>query len=295
VNTTSNKPLDRNAVLLYRVASFLIVGVTRSAIHEETAEVVEPTYLVRYGVMAHVGRFFCSLDGGGPFQRGQRVVIETERGVELGEVLAMVETPTTSARRQGDDYGQLDGNDDSARLPRKPRAEVLRSATTEEIARGDPGAQARTGHFELCRRTLQQFNWPWELIDVESLLDNHKVVLHYLGPRELDQAAVRAWFRTAHDLEVVFEPVGSEESNERTSGAAEGASSDGCGASGCGHGGCGSDVAARDSSAASNGHGCGTPAHSGCSSCGIMRAMAARSERKGQHERPGYATPSASP
>ena len=44
-------------------------------------------YLIRYGLMGHIGRFRASVDSGGAFERGQAVVIESDRGVELGEVL----------------------------------------------------------------------------------------------------------------------------------------------------------------------------------------------------------------
>jgi len=236
--------------------------------------------------MGHVGRFSGSFAYDAPFQRGQAVVIETERGVELGEVLTMVDAAGTPAWRAGSDGGGVEGDDDSHRLQERKRPEVLRLATADDIARVHPGAQEQTGHFQLCQRVLQQFDWPWELIDVETLLDGHTLVLHYLGPHELDAAEFRAWFRTAHDLDVLFEPAGSDESSQTTSSAPGDTNGHGCGASGCGHGGCGNGVDAgkvsAEPSAASSAHGCGTSTHSGCSSCGIMRAMTERNQRKGQ-------------
>ena len=66
---------------------------------DETME-QEPAYLVRYGLMGHVGRF--PLDLGtrldARIERGQTVVILTDRGVELGEVLV---APAGLARGSG--------------------------------------------------------------------------------------------------------------------------------------------------------------------------------------------------
>jgi hypothetical protein len=108
-------------------------------------------------------------------------------------------------------------------------------------------------------------------------------VLHYLGPHASDSTEVRAWFRAVHDLDVILEPVGGNESggDETSRGDAGGG---GCGAEGCGHGGCASVVGGEGSSAESSGRGCGTSAHSGCSSCGIMRAMAERNQRMAENE-----------
>ena len=49
----------------------------------------DPAYLVRYGLMGHVGRFPLDLSRRieAKIGRGQTVVILTDRGVELGEVL----------------------------------------------------------------------------------------------------------------------------------------------------------------------------------------------------------------
>ena len=43
-------------------------------------------------------------------------------------------------------------------------------------------------------RILVENGWPWELIDVEPLLDGETIVLHYLGPHELDGAILRLGF-----------------------------------------------------------------------------------------------------
>jgi len=247
--------------------------------------VVAQTYLVRYGVMGHVGRFSGPVDSVVHLQRGQYVVIESERGVELGEVLTMVEASSKLTRRAGGEEDELEDAGDSDRSLQRAWPAVLRLATNDEIARFQLGAHERTRHFQLCQRVLQQLDWPWELIDVETLLDDHTLVLHYLGPHQLDAAALRARFRTAHDLDVLFEPAGTDDSSQTTSRAAGGTNGHGCGASGCGRKGCGSGVEARECSAepgtASHVSGCGTSTHSGCSSCGIMRAMSERNQSKG--------------
>jgi PSP1 C-terminal conserved region len=192
--------------------------------------VVEQTYLIRYGVMGHVGRFSGSLECAAPLERGQFVVIETERGMELGEVLTMVEASGNRAVRAASDRDDAAGVNGSPPSPQRKMREVLRFATTAEIARIHSGAPERTGHFQLCERVLQQFDWPWELIDVETLLNERTVVVHYLGPHELDVAALRACFRTEHDLDVLFEPAGSDESSQTTSNAHAGTNGRGFGA-----------------------------------------------------------------
>src|SRR5262245_43228735 len=110
-------------------------------------------YLVRYGRMNHVGRFLADADG---FARGDQVVVRSCRGPELGTVLV--------------------------RLPRAEvtdaRATILRGATSL-----DSDALAKR-QVELERLAdvegFQRLLGPLSLLDVEPLLDERAVVVHYL-------------------------------------------------------------------------------------------------------------------
>jgi hypothetical protein len=218
-------------------------------------------YLIRYGVMGHVGRFWVSPECRVPLDRGQVVVIQTDRGVELGEVLI--------------------GREESP--PPNDQQRVLRLAGPEDLARSRCAEALRAERFTLCQRVLREGDWPWELIDVEPLLDDRATVLHYLGPAQLDAASLRARFRMTCDLDVVLEPVGGGFETEIGEEAAPAATEGGCGSCDCSDGGCGSrstrQPAGDGTPAGPDAHGCGTTPHAGCASCGISRLRAARSDR----------------
>ena len=78
-NDTSSSLLAPDAGLLPAAASFLIAEIPSSA-RRQTRAVVDQIYLVRYGVMGHVGRFSGQVGAGVPFRRGQFVVIEHRAG-----------------------------------------------------------------------------------------------------------------------------------------------------------------------------------------------------------------------
>ena len=135
-------------------------------------------------------------------------------------------------------------------------------------------------------KSCSEGNWPWELIDVEPLLDGRATVLHYLGPHQLDVAPLRARFRVECDIDVVLEPVGNDLDGELSDGDAhDDDTGGGCGSCGCSDGGgCGS-TPRRDASRPSTiRRACREwvrpNSHSGCSSCGISRLMAERSRAR---------------
>src|SRR4051794_36626156 len=100
-------------------------------------------YLIRYGVMGHVGRFLADSDG---YRRGQTVLIQSHRGTELGEILIPVapEAPP---------------------VPSSP-ARVLRPAGDADLERARRAALDRPGRLAACTRALGEGSWPLQLIDV---------------------------------------------------------------------------------------------------------------------------------
>jgi cell fate regulator YaaT (PSP1 superfamily) len=212
------------------------------------------TFLIRYGLMARVGKFSADSDD---FERGETVVIRSHRGTELGEVLA----PLSSS---GDD-----GTGAAAR--------VLRTAGPDDLEQARRAQSARSSRFELCQRLFQDGVWPMELVDVEPLLDDRRTVLHYLGPHRLDVTGLLSAFRSTYDLDVMLEPVGRDAPEAEATGAEADAEEGACGQCGSGGGGCGSG----------GGH-CGSgggSSHSGCSDCGVKKLLAASrgSAARSQH------------
>ena len=216
----------------------------------------DSAYLIRYGAMGYVGRFPAAPECAGPLGRGQAVVIRTDRGVELGEVLVALDEAGAAAALAAE------------------RQRVIRPAGPDDLERSRRAAADRADRFDLCRRVLEQEGWPWDLIDVETLLEDGVTVVQYLGPHHLDVAAIRARFRMTCDLDVVLEPVGADVDEP----VAGGCGSGGCGSGGCGSGGCGAEAATSAStpSSGSAAAGCGSSAHSGCASCGLSGLAAAR-------------------
>src|SRR4051812_49969604 len=133
---------------------------------------MEHAYLVRYGLMHHVGR---SLAEAGAYDRGQVVVVPSRRGTEIGEVLLPIAAPEGIAPRNG-----------------SSPARVLRAAGPDDLDAARRAELARAEWFSACDRVFQDGVWPLQLVDVEPLLDERRTVLHYLGPHGLDASGLEA-------------------------------------------------------------------------------------------------------
>jgi cell fate regulator YaaT (PSP1 superfamily) len=149
-------------------------------------------YLVRYSATAaRIGQFVSVAD----HQRGETVVVSTPRGVELGEIL--IQAPTRP---------DLDpGPDDST-------ARVLRTASPADLERSRRAQEECSRWFPVCSDLIRRSPWDIELVDVEPLLDDRRVVLYYAGSREFDPAALAAALRKVVDVDVdpSFEAVDND-------------------------------------------------------------------------------------
>src|SRR4051794_10138393 len=98
---------------------------------------MERAYLVRYGLMTRVGRFWADSAG---YERGQQVVIRTHRGSELGEVLLEVESRV----------------EDTGPIPRHGPAWVLRAAGPDDLESARLAEDDRDRRLAACRRVFDE-------------------------------------------------------------------------------------------------------------------------------------------
>ncbi len=112
------------------------------------------TYLVRVGLLGHVGRFR-SVDQY-PVERGDRVICRTNRGLEVGEVLTQA------------DSDAFDGS-------------LVRAMTVEDELMLARLNKNRDSAYAACIRLLNQHGITASLVDVESLFDGQTLYFYFLG------------------------------------------------------------------------------------------------------------------
>jgi nitrite reductase/ring-hydroxylating ferredoxin subunit len=191
---------------------------------EAGAEVVRHA-LVRFGAMGYVGRFRSQQPLA--LVRGSRVVVESSRGMEIGEVL-------------------WSGAADSELVQNQPDSGVVLREITESDAVTEKLLRDRVRPaFEACRQLLDDRQVPVELIDAEQLLDGQTIIFYFLGDPPPALADITAELTGRFEAHVQFRPFGDR--------------LDDCGA--CGHDaehGCGQCSEDGTCGQDRDDHGCGT-------------------------------------
>ncbi len=173
-----------------------------------------PIALVRYGAVPEVVR--CTLESVLTVSRGDRLVIETERGLMLGTLLEVARPP----REPGHE------------LP-APELRVLRCATPEDLAKSQALGERATAEFPAWEQRIRDWKLDLQLIDIDFTIDGTKQVLYVLNERGPDctKLAIQAAASGLGIIEV--QPVSATGLV-----ALPQESGGGCGSGGCGSGGC---------------------------------------------------------
>lgn len=180
---------------------------------------MQKTVLVRYGAIPEVARFACALES--PVQHGDQVVIASPRGIELGSVLETLKQANN---------GSASGDSESVEADSQ-QWEILRLATSADTTHAEKLLAKSENEFDAWQSRIREWELELELIDIEWMLDESKLVLYVLNDRGPDCTKLMLRIAAANLGTVDVQPVSAEGLMEIPRG--EG----GCGSGGCGSGG----------------------------------------------------------
>jgi cell fate regulator YaaT (PSP1 superfamily) len=194
--------------------------------------IVTGEYLVSYGTSGEFARFRPTAPA--EFQRGDRVVVRTHQGLELGVVMC-------PARPEHAPF-----------LSRTALGELLRSVTEADEKQADEARRFGQRIFEDARRLTFELELPLAILDIEVLLDGQQAIVHHLRQADCDYRPLVSTLSKKHDLHIFMnnlalpkeEIVGCGEPNcGQLTGGCQSCSSGGCNT--CGKGAKKEDVAAH--------------------------------------------------
>ena len=142
-----------------------------------------PTVVARYGLMRQVGQFRHNLDD--PARPGTQVVVRTERGVELGEVITDVGAKTCYGCVETQhllDYLDANGPD----YPFRRDGKLLRLANAQDVIdhRHLENSAREEGVF--CRRQIRELDLGMKLVTVEHLLGGERIIFYFAAESRVD-------------------------------------------------------------------------------------------------------------
>ncbi len=124
-------------------------------------------YVVRYGLMRHVAPF--SVKGPQTYSRGQNVVVRSDRGMELGEVLCEATDRAVKFLPSAETVGQ-----------------IVRTATIDDEQSSGELHEKERIEFQDCQVMIRERKLQMELVDVEHVYGGERIVFFYLAEKRVD-------------------------------------------------------------------------------------------------------------
>jgi cell fate regulator YaaT (PSP1 superfamily) len=124
------------------------------------------TFIVRYGQMRHIGEY--EAIEGRVHLRGERVLVRSDRGTEVGEVLCQSTERTSSF------------------LENPFRGQIIRSATPEDLSAESRLAEREKKGLAACREFAGRRRLQMDLVDVEAIFGGERMVFYYVSEKRVD-------------------------------------------------------------------------------------------------------------
>ena len=143
----------------------------------------QPTVVVRYGLMGTVGQFRHNLKA--PPTPGMEVVVRTDRGVELGQVVADVcEKTGCRGLAPGKLAEFLKAN--GPEYPFRRDGKVLRQANHQDIIDHRHLAGSAREEAAFCRQQVEELKLKMKLVAVEHLLGGERIIFCFSAESRVD-------------------------------------------------------------------------------------------------------------
>jgi len=167
--------------------------------------------VVRYGHMQQIGEFRHGLAV--PPTPGTKVVIRTERGVELGEVLQAVNRQCSSACRRCINDGVLR---DFIRAcgdeyPYRRDGKILRLANPQDVVEHRHLETNAREEGAYCRQQIRELNLPMRLVTVEHLLGGERIIFYFNAETRVDFRELVRHLATQYRTRIEMRQVGARD------------------------------------------------------------------------------------
>ncbi|HOU09603.1 MAG TPA: stage 0 sporulation family protein [Clostridiales bacterium] len=114
-----------------------------------------------------VGKVYFFSPGAAKLEKGVRVIVETSRGLECGEVV-------------------LENHEVTEEEIVQPLKEIVRLATPDDIRRCEANRAKERDAFSICEKKIEAHKLDMKLVDVEYTFDSSKILFYFTADGRVD-------------------------------------------------------------------------------------------------------------
>lgn len=145
-------------------------------------EKIYPTTAVRFGYMRYIGEFSHAPDM--KFTCGAKVIIQTRRGIEIGEQVSLTCGGCDKSVTRDQMKSWVDACGEDAFLFDAGR--ILREATAADLAEYAHIQAENKGRRDLCRRISTRYNLPIKVVECEQTFGGERIIFYFTSEQRVD-------------------------------------------------------------------------------------------------------------
>ena len=136
-----------------------------------------------------VGKIYYFSPNGVQMPVGEKVIVETARGIECGEVAI--------SNRQIKDEGII-----------KPLKTVIRVANKDDLRRIEENKVKEKKAFKLCLEKIEKHKLQMKLVDVEYTFDNNKILFYFTADGRVDFRELVKYLASVFETRIELRQIG---------------------------------------------------------------------------------------
>ena len=140
--------------------------------------------LVRYGRMDALG-WFEHYEANMP-KVATRVVVKTERGLELGYIVGQLTSYRAGQFRLSPEQTREYFGDSQIEFPTAPAGRVIRYASAEDVSEEKHLQKIGKEEMECCKRFVGELNLPMKVVDVEHIFGGERIIFYFMSETRVD-------------------------------------------------------------------------------------------------------------
>ncbi len=140
-----------------------------------------------------------------------RVVVETEKGLELGYLVGQISSYRAGRFRLSDDQIKKYFNDSGIELSCEQAGKFVRYATSADINEEQHLQKIAKEKIECCRRFAKEMNLPMKIVDAEHIFGGERIIFYFMADGRVDFRELVKRLAQEYQTRIEMRQIGSRD------------------------------------------------------------------------------------
>jgi cell fate regulator YaaT (PSP1 superfamily) len=140
-----------------------------------------------------------------------RVVVETERGLELGYLVGPFSSYRAGRFRLSDDQIKTYFDDSGGEVPCEQAGKFVRYATAADVNEEQHLQKIAKEKIECCKRFVKEMNLPMKIVDVEHIFGGERIIFYFMADGRVDFRELVKKLAQEYQTRIEMRQIGSRD------------------------------------------------------------------------------------